>query len=471
MDGLEAVEIKLSEVLKENLEFRIDSEFFKKEYLEYDNMINKLGYHYINDFATVTDGIHESIDFDENSNINLISAKSPKQNVFDLSGNGYISNRQHEKNPRTALKYKDVIISTVGTIGNCAVVNKTILPANCDRHVGIIRVNKTYSPYYLSTFMLTKYGVYQSIRHSTGNVQLNLFIYKIKNIKIPNAGNKFQEIVEKTVIHAHELLAQSTKLYKQAEEMLLSEIGFKENELNNKNISVKTLSSSFNATGRLDAEYYQPKYDEIIEKIKNYKNGSKKIAELCELKDSNYLPLSGKEYKYIELSNIGTLGNIIDSTIDFGENLPSRARRQVKSGNIIVSSIEGSLKSCAIINENYNNAICSTGFYVLSSKLINSETLLLLFKSEPVQLILKQNCSGTILTSLNKIDFLNIELPIIDGEIQNNIKELILETNILKQNSEKLLNIAKQAVEMAIEEGELTAIKWIEEKMKDITKQ
>lgn len=466
MGGLEAVEIKLSEVLRENIEFRIDSEFFKKEYLEYDNMINKLGYHYINDFATVTDGIHESIQFDENSNINLISAKSPKQNVFDLSGNGYISNIQHEKNPRTALKDKDVIISTVGTIGNCAVVNKTILPANCDRHVGIIRVYNNFSPYYLSTFMLTKYGLSQSIRHSTGNVQLNLFIYKIKNIKIPNAGIKFQKIIEKAVINAHELLDQSTKLYKQAEEILLSEIGIKENELNNKNISVKTLSSSFNATGRLDAEYYQPKYDEIIKKIKNYKNGSKKIAELCKLKDSNYLPLSGKEYKYIELSNIGTLGNIIDSTIDYGENLPSRARRLVKSGDIIVSSIEGSLKSCAIINENYNHAICSTGFYVLSSKFINPETLLLLFKSEPIQLILKQNCSGTILTSLNKMDFLNIELPIIDIKIQNNIKELILETNLLKQNSEKILNLAKQAVEMAIEKTEITAIEWLKENIK-----
>lgn len=146
--------------------------------------------------------------------------------------------------------------------------------------------------------------------------------------------------------------------------------------------------------------------------------------------------------------------------------MPSRARRLVKSGDIIVSSIEGSLKSCAIINENYNHAICSTGFYVLSSKFINPETLLLLFKSEPIQLILKQNCSGTILTSLNKMDFLNIELPIIDIKIQNNIKELILETNLLKQNSEKLLNLAKQAVEMAIEKTEITAIEWLKENIK-----
>lgn len=392
--------------------------------------------------------------------------------MIHITNINYVDDEVDKRNKRASVNEGDLLISIKGTLGEVAVAESWLIPANMNRDVAIIKINKNSEIYseYLCVFLMSKYGEVQSKRHGSGGVQQMITLERLRNFTIPLLSKKLQENI-RDIYNSHlKYLQSSTALYKQAEDMLLSEIGFKENELNNKNISVKTLSSSFNATGRLDAEYYQPKYDEIIEKIKNYKNGSKKIAELCKLKDSNYLPLSGKEYKYIELSNIGTLGNIIDSTIDFGENLPSRARRQVKSGNIIVSSIEGSLKSCAIINENYNNAICSTGFYVLSSKLINSETLLLLFKSEPVQLILKQNCSGTILTSLNKIDFLNIELPIIDGEIQNNIKELILETNILKQNSEKLLNIAKQAVEMAIEEGELTAIKWIEKNMKDIIK-
>lgn len=88
----------------------------------------------------VTDGIHESINFDNQSDVNLISAKSPKENVFDLLNNNFISYEQHNKTSRTNLKKGDVIISTVGTIGNCAVVDDLMLPANSDRHVGIIRL-------------------------------------------------------------------------------------------------------------------------------------------------------------------------------------------------------------------------------------------------------------------------------------------------------------------------------------------
>lgn len=467
MDGLEAVEIKLSEVLNEK-NHRMESEFYVSESIQ--GTKTYYGYEVINFVQYGT-----SLELNEENNGIPTLRLNEFEDMFIKRPLKFCNGIDEATYERLRILKDDVLICR--TNGNPNYVGKAAVVIEDTEYIFAsylfrVRTDKTkILPEVLTVYLNCKYGRKEISKFSMSGNQTNFSPAKFKEISIPKIDLYLQERIKYLVVKSYEFICKSNKLYKQAEDMLLSEIGFKENELNNKNISVKTLSSSFNATGRLDAEYYQPKYDEIIEKIKNYKNGSKKIAELCKLKDSNYLPLSGKEYKYIELSNIGTLGNIIDSTIDFGENLPSRARRQVKSGNIIVSSIEGSLKSCAIINENYNNAICSTGFYVLSSKLINSETLLLLFKSEPVQLILKQNCSGTILTSLNKIDFLNIELPIIDGEIQNNIKELILETNILKQNSEKLLNIAKQSVEMAIEEGELTAIKWIEEKMKDITKQ
>lgn len=164
---------------------RLDAEYYKKSYIDKVAKLKKHNFVKLGNVAYITDGIHESIDFNSRSGINLISAKSPKENYFDLSSNSYISEDQHNQNKRTALKKNDVIISTVGTIGNCAVVNDEILPANSDRHVGIVRIQNTLSPYYLSTFLLSKYGKFQTFRESTGNVQLNLFIYKIKELIVP----------------------------------------------------------------------------------------------------------------------------------------------------------------------------------------------------------------------------------------------------------------------------------------------
>jgi hypothetical protein len=115
--------MRLSEVLVENESFRFDSEYFKKEYQTKINQLKNCRLLSIHQFATVTDGIHQSILFDNKSNINYLSAQSPKDNTFDLTGNGYIAEKEHYKNPRTALRVDDVIISTVGTIGNCAVLS------------------------------------------------------------------------------------------------------------------------------------------------------------------------------------------------------------------------------------------------------------------------------------------------------------------------------------------------------------
>ena len=70
-----------------------------------------------------------------------------------------------------------------------------------------------------------------------------------------------------------------------------------------------------------------------------------------------------------------------------------------------------------------------------------------------MQNILKQNCSGTILTAINKTDFLKIPVPLIDEEVQEQIAELIEESFRLRRESEGLLFEAKDMVEREIEKG------------------
>ncbi len=74
---------------------------------------------------------------------------------------------------------------------------------------------------------------------------------------------------------------------------------------------------------------------------------------------------------------------------------------------------------------------------------------------------MKQNCSGTILTGMNKNEFQNILVPLIEIKAQQQIAQLIEESFSLKKQSEHLLEVAKRAVEIAIEENEEVAIKYI----------
>jgi hypothetical protein len=55
-----------------------------------------------------------------------------------------------------------------------------------------------------------------------------------------------------------------------------------------------------------------------------------------------------------------------------------------------------------------------------------------------------------------------VEIPVVDKDVQHQISLLIQESFRLKKESEQLLDLAKRAVEVAIEEGEEKAMEMIE---------
>jgi len=74
--------VNYSELEKTSLRF--DPEYYHPLNLTlYEKLVLK-PHQMIGEFSYVTDGIHNPIQFDDESNINLISAKAPKDNYFDL---------------------------------------------------------------------------------------------------------------------------------------------------------------------------------------------------------------------------------------------------------------------------------------------------------------------------------------------------------------------------------------------------
>lgn len=190
-------------------------------------------------------------------------------------------------------------------------------------------------------------------------------------------------------------------------------------------------------TMRIDADYFLPKYKSLIEGIKSkFNNSWNTLGNLVKIKDKNFIPQPNVEYKYIELANISKTGEITGCITEIGKNLPTRARRVVNTGDVIISSIEGSLDSIALITDEYNNALCSNGFYVVSPKVISSGTLLALMKSKIGQMQLKRGCNGSILTAIHKEEFLNIILPVLVNE---EIESKVIESFDLRDKSKQLM--------------------------------
>ena len=201
---------------------------------------------------------------------------------------------------------------------------------------------------------------------------------------------------------------------------------------------------------RIDADYFQPKYDDIVNAIKTYPGGWDTLGNLVQLKDTIFRPAQETEYRYIELANIGANGEITGCMTALGKHLPSRARHLVRAGDVIVSSIEGSLDSIALIPEEYDGALCSTGFHVIRSDTLDSEVLFAFLKSRAGQLQLKKGCSGTILTAINKAEFRKVVLPKITAEKQAEIRQQVAQAVNLRRQANALLEGSTQSVDIAM---------------------
>ena len=251
---------------------------------------------------------------------------------------------------------------------------------------------------------------------------------------------------------------EANAIYCDAEESLLGELGFAKWNSMGDSVAVKSFSEVV-AARRFDAEYFQPKFDKIEARIRNRAADilcavDALVEGLCKSEDE-------KVERYIELADIGASGTVENCTKAEFADLPSRARQRVSAGQVIVSSIEGSLKSCALITSEFDGALCSTGFHRFQTDKITPETLLLLFKSWPIQELLKRGCSGTILSGISADSLANIPLPILPRRVQSSLADKVRESFRLRNESKRLLDLAKSAVELAIEKGEDAAMKQI----------
>ena len=445
--------------------FRIDPDYFMPIFLSNETTINATKWKYLNDISKkITDfGAYSQnniVEYIENGEYFFIRNQDVKD--FFLEDKKIFIDKSVYDQLSLHLEEKDILVQRVGTLGKAGIVLAKDLLSTANQNLAQIKPDQSLiNPFYLITFLNSKFGELYFERLKTGNVQPWLNLQQIKGLKIPVFSTIFQKIIEDVVNKAYSTRFNSKSLYSQSEQLLLSELGLVGWKQKHELSFVKNFSDT-KYSNRFDAEYFQPKYEEIIDAVKRYKGGFEELENLVKIKDKNLTPKDTEQYKYIELANISSNGEINGYTENFGSELPSRARRKVQKGDLVVSSIEGSLESIALITEGWKNALCSTGFFAIHSDKINPETLLVLLKTKIGQLQLKKGCKGTILTAIGKGELSKIVLPKIETETQKQIKEKIAEMYETKKLSRSLLEIAKHGVEMAIEKDEEEARKWID---------
>lgn len=134
-----------------------------------------------------------------------------------------------------------------------------------------------------------------------------------------------------------------------------------------------------------------------------------------------------EKFKYIDLSSVDRVSNkIIETTSITKLTAPSRAQKIVKSNDIILGTTRPTLKRFTKITDNYNDQICSTGFYVFRTNgEVLSNYIYHIFSSSKFYKYLEENQSGTSYPAISDALVKKYKIPVPSLEIQSRIVQVL----------------------------------------------
>lgn len=448
----------------------MDAEYFKKEYLHEDKLLSKkVCKSLVNVTKKIDVGFVGSMtSFYRESGITLLQTKNI--NSFFLADSNSetikITERFHNELKKSQINYKDILIARSGSFGKASIyLEKNIINSS---DIIIIAANEdVINPFYLTAFLNSQLGVNQMIRFASGGLQGHVNLTIIEELEVPILEKGFQKRIEDLVQLSYSFKTQSFQKYQEVENLLLETIGLNNFQPCTDPVNVKSFKDSFMVTGRLDAEYYQKKYEEVVNHITTQKYD--RLANIVNIKKSiepGSDVYSDEGLPFIRVSDFNKFGlsepdkKLAPSFCK--ENAEQLAKLKPKKETILFSK-DGSVGTAYMLrsDKDFITSGAILHLTVKDKKQIIPEYLTLALNSKLVQMQAERDAGGSIILHWRIGEIENVVVPIIDYKKQEQIAALVDESFSLKKQSEQLLEKAKRAVEIAIEQDEQAALDFI----------
>jgi restriction endonuclease S subunit len=435
---------------------RIDAEYYQPEFLNIKNIFGNKKTDTVRDLSLfVKKGIFDiSPNKYKNSGIPLVRVQNIKNGIIDYLNMVYLADEDHEIENKTELSGFDFVFSKVGTVGEVAFLDPKYPKWNFSQNVLGIKLDKTkIDSAYILFYFLSKFGQLQIKRAEMGQVQPKLELEDIRNLKVAriNEENKFNEYLDKIL----ELRNASENYYHEAEDLLLSELGLKGFD-NVEKLSSIVNFSDIESVHRIDAEYFQPKYAIIEEKIK--KHNAYKLGDLVSMKKG--IEVGAEEYHeegkiFIRVSSMTKFGIVESDQKYLSDKLYESLKKdfEPKRGEILLTK-DATLGVACVLNEDIQGIISGGTLRLqIMDKKVENEYLTLCLNSIIGQMQAERDAGGSIIAHWKPDQIKNVFIPVLPREIQKKISELVRQSHKARKKAKELLEEAKRKVEEMIEKG------------------
>jgi len=435
---------------------RIDAEYYKPEYLRINQRIKKFDNYLLGQLI---------FSFSSGRNLSQIDYYSGKiayirtQNVRPIliSKEGLTS-----VNPSMTsfdlLDEGDILFVRVGEgVGNSSIV--TPHWANNTFSDNVIRLKiKELNPYFVIVYLNSKIGSKYLERVKKGSARSLISKENIGLIRVYKPNKEIVDVCKSKVIEAQQQIIYSENLYSQAENLLLEELGLKDFKPKYEKTYIAKLSDAFSAH-RIDAEYFQPAYEELMEKVKE-KNIELKPLRQFILSIQKGIEPGSENYRdegkpFIRVSNLSIHGFVDKDQKYLSEELCQRLKGvyEPKQGDFLLT--KDATPGIAYVVKEQIEGIISSGILNLqiNESEINKEYLALCINSLIGRMQIEKDGGGSVILHWKPEQVKRLKIPILLFSTQQKIASLVQQSHEARKKAKELLEIAKKAVETAIEQG------------------
>lgn len=460
LQGLEASETLFSLAVAQE---RFDAGSFSRVSRQLLERLESLHSVPLESLADVSDGNHLSIasEFSESVGVRYLRGQ-------DISGEMVLEDRsavfipevEYERLSRSHIFENDVLVTIVGAnTGYTALVfgSQERLTANCK--LGILRVRKdrAVSAAYLHAFLAGRYGQRQIDGQIRGGGQTGLILPDLKALRVPRFGQVLEEKITHLSTAAHRSRLDVHQLVDVAERSLLGALGLDKRQ-GPRLLTYVRNSRDAQSAGRLDAEYFAPQVAGLLALLGR---DGLTIADVAPARHDRFTPAATGSFRYIEIGSLDSDGTAQSENV-LHRDAPSRATQHVCAGDVITSTVRPVRRLSAVIGADQDGCVCSSGFVVLQPQTVSSEVLLTYLRLRSVCELMDLHTSATMYPAISEADLLALPIPSIPDATQRTIEKSVQAARQAKARATQLLDAAKRAVEIAIEDSESAATQHLE---------
>ena len=313
-------------------------------------------------------------------------------------------------------------------------------------------------------------------RGTTNRQRIDIDLFLSQRIPLPSCQiqQSLVDAYEERIKKADELERQAEQVEQSIEDYLLTELGIKRKDYSFPETTTFIAcepqveyaithqnnvdsSATYNWGDEIKKEYRFLKFvrfkdverwdmyngePDVFSKLKQSSFPLVEIGSAFDFIKRNWVKKENK-FRYVEIGSVDSMNGIMYAEEIPTSKAPSRATQTIKTGDLIIGTTRPYLKKFAVVDKEYNDCVCSSGFQVIAPNGTNNVSFLYEYlKTSPAIAQFELFMTGALYPAITNKDLKKVLIPLPALEIQNAIVEHI------NEQKARIKELTKQAEEL-----------------------